>query len=120
MNVNLTPELEALVQSKVASGLYNNQSEVVREALRLLEEVVAEVRRALRRRRRKSGTRTVSDALWPTSRCGSASRSRSGSSPIWSAPRTGLSFGQAPLVEQARVSFAESERWDCRTGSLER
>ena len=38
MNVNLTPELEALVQRKVASGLYNNQSEVVREALRLLAE----------------------------------------------------------------------------------
>jgi antitoxin ParD1/3/4 len=38
MNVNLTPELEALVQRKVASGLYNNQSEVVREALRLLEQ----------------------------------------------------------------------------------
>ena len=38
MNVNLTPELEALVQRKVASGLYNNQSEVVREALRLYFE----------------------------------------------------------------------------------
>ncbi|MFT4646922.1 MAG: antitoxin ParD1/3/4 [Planctomycetota bacterium] len=36
MNVNLTPELEKLIQDKVASGLYNNQSEVVREALRLL------------------------------------------------------------------------------------
>jgi antitoxin ParD1/3/4 len=38
MNVNLTPELEDLIQRKVASGLYNNQSEVVREALRLLAE----------------------------------------------------------------------------------
>ena len=38
MNVNLTPELEKLVQRKVASGHYNNQSEVVREALRLLAE----------------------------------------------------------------------------------
>lgn len=38
MNVNLTPELERLVQRKVESGLYNNQSEVVREALRLLAE----------------------------------------------------------------------------------
>ena len=38
MNVNLTPELERLIQEKVASGLYNNQSEVVREALRLLEQ----------------------------------------------------------------------------------
>ena len=38
MNVNLTPELEKLIQDKVKSGLYNNQSEVVREALRLLSE----------------------------------------------------------------------------------
>lgn len=38
MNVNLTPELEDLIQRKVQSGLYNNQSEVVREALRLLAE----------------------------------------------------------------------------------
>jgi antitoxin ParD1/3/4 len=38
MNVNLTPQLEALVRSKVTSGLYTSASEVVREALRLLEE----------------------------------------------------------------------------------
>lgn len=38
MNINLTPELERLVDEKVASGLYNNRSEVVREALRLLVE----------------------------------------------------------------------------------
>lgn len=38
MNVNLTPGLEQLVQEKVRSGLYNNQSEVVREALRLLAD----------------------------------------------------------------------------------
>ncbi len=37
MNIHLTAELEALVQRKVKSGLYNNQSEVVREALRLME-----------------------------------------------------------------------------------
>lgn len=38
MNVSLTPQLEALVQEKVASGRYSSASEVVREALRLLEE----------------------------------------------------------------------------------
>ena len=38
MNVSLTPELEIMIQNKVRSGLYNNQSEVVREALRLLAE----------------------------------------------------------------------------------
>ena len=37
MNVNLSPQLEELVRSKVASGLYTSASEVVREALRLLE-----------------------------------------------------------------------------------
>ena len=38
INVNLTPQLEELVRSKVASGLYTSASEVVREALRLLED----------------------------------------------------------------------------------
>ncbi len=38
MNVSLTPELEELVSEKVRSGRYNSASEVVREALRLLEE----------------------------------------------------------------------------------
>lgn len=38
MNVNLTPELELLVRRKVASGMYTSASEVVREALRLMEE----------------------------------------------------------------------------------
>jgi antitoxin ParD1/3/4 len=38
MNVNLTPELEELVRRKVASGRYTSASEVVREALRLMEE----------------------------------------------------------------------------------
>jgi antitoxin ParD1/3/4 len=38
MNVSLTPELENFVQTKVTSGRYTSASEVVREALRLLEE----------------------------------------------------------------------------------
>lgn len=38
MNVSLTPELEKLVSKKVASGRYGSASEVVREALRLLED----------------------------------------------------------------------------------
>jgi antitoxin ParD1/3/4 len=38
MNVSLTPELENFVQSKVTSGRYTSTSEVVREALRLLED----------------------------------------------------------------------------------
>ena len=38
MNVNLSPQLEAMVKAKVASGLYTSASEVVREALRLMEQ----------------------------------------------------------------------------------
>jgi putative addiction module CopG family antidote len=38
MNVSLTPELAAFVQGRVASGRYASASEVVRAALRLLEE----------------------------------------------------------------------------------
>ena len=38
MNVNLTPQLEELVRAKVSSGMYNSASEVVREALRLMDE----------------------------------------------------------------------------------
>ena len=38
MNVSLTAELESYVAKKVESGRYNSASEVVREALRLLEE----------------------------------------------------------------------------------
>ncbi len=37
MNVSLTPELEELIKDKVRSGRYASSSEVVREALRLLE-----------------------------------------------------------------------------------
>lgn len=37
MNVNLTPQLEEMVRQKVASGRYTSASEVVREALRLME-----------------------------------------------------------------------------------
>jgi antitoxin ParD1/3/4 len=38
MNVNLTPQLEAMIRRKVETGLYNNASEVVRDALRLMAE----------------------------------------------------------------------------------
>jgi antitoxin ParD1/3/4 len=38
MNVHLTPELEQYVKGKVQTGRYNSSSEVVREALRLLED----------------------------------------------------------------------------------
>jgi antitoxin ParD1/3/4 len=38
MNVHLTPQLERMVREKVESGLYDSESEVVCEALRLMEQ----------------------------------------------------------------------------------
>lgn len=56
MNVNLTPQLEELVRAKVSSGMYTSASEVVREALRLMQEQdrlrevkLEELRREVRR-----------------------------------------------------------------------
>jgi len=37
MHISLTPQLENQIKRKVESGLYNNASEVVREALRFME-----------------------------------------------------------------------------------
>ena len=37
MNVSLTPNLESFIRERAASGDYNNSSEVVREAIRLLK-----------------------------------------------------------------------------------
>tara|TARA_B100000780_G_C20841937_1_gene334603 strand:+ start:337 stop:594 length:258 start_codon:yes stop_codon:yes gene_type:complete len=37
MHISLTSELESRVKSKVESGLYNNASEVIREALRFMD-----------------------------------------------------------------------------------
>ena len=49
MNFSLTPSLEQFVRNLAKSGDYNNASEVVREALRLLKRV--EERRVLKLRR---------------------------------------------------------------------
>ena len=39
MNISLTPKLEGFVKAKVKTGSdYNNASEVIREALRVLQE----------------------------------------------------------------------------------
>lgn len=38
MNVSLTPHFDEFVQNMVKSGHYHSASEVIREALRLLEE----------------------------------------------------------------------------------
>jgi antitoxin ParD1/3/4 len=42
VHVSLTPELEKIVKKKVDSGLYDNASEVIREALRIALKVESE------------------------------------------------------------------------------
>jgi antitoxin ParD1/3/4 len=47
MHISLTPELEAIIKEKVTSGLYNNASEVIREALRFMktnEELINQIK----------------------------------------------------------------------------
>jgi antitoxin ParD1/3/4 len=59
MHVSLTAELESRVKAKVASGLYNNASEVIREALRFMdthEAWIHEVKLARLREQLKVGT----------------------------------------------------------------
>jgi antitoxin ParD1/3/4 len=58
MHISLTPELESRVKSKVESGLYNNASEVIREALRFMdthEDWVHEIKLAQVRKQLKAG-----------------------------------------------------------------
>ena len=47
VNISITPELDAFLQAKVESGRYQTTSEVVREALRLLETSREGTRRSL-------------------------------------------------------------------------
>jgi antitoxin ParD1/3/4 len=58
MHVSLTTELESRVRAKVESGLYNNASEVIREALRFMdthEDWIHEVKLAQLREQLKVG-----------------------------------------------------------------
>ena len=59
MHISLTDELESRVKAKVESGLYNNASEVIREALRFMEtheDWIREVKLARLREQLKVGT----------------------------------------------------------------
>lgn len=59
MHVSLTAELESRVKAKVESGLYNNASEVIREALRFMdthEDWIHEVKLVRLREQLKTGT----------------------------------------------------------------
>jgi antitoxin ParD1/3/4 len=58
MHISLTPELESRIKAKVESGLYNNASEVIREALRFMdshEDWIHEIKLAHLREQLKVG-----------------------------------------------------------------
>lgn len=61
MNFSLTPQLEQFVRERTESGEYNNASEVVRDALRLLKH--REEQRALRLERLRESIRAGDEAL---------------------------------------------------------
>ncbi len=58
MHISLTPELETRIKSRIESGLYNNASEVIREALRFMathEDWIREIKVAHLREQLKTG-----------------------------------------------------------------
>ena len=61
MNFSLTPSLEQFVRDRADSGDYNNASEVVRDAIRLLKRT--EERRALKMERLRAAIREGDEAL---------------------------------------------------------
>ena len=61
MNFSLTPKLEQFIRDRAASGDYNNASEVVREALRLLRRT--EEKRTLETERLKLAIREGDEAV---------------------------------------------------------
>ena len=61
MNFSLTPALEQFVRDRAKSGDYNNASEVVREALRLLRRT--EEQRALKMARLRAAIGEGDEAL---------------------------------------------------------
>ncbi len=61
MNFSLTPSLEQFVRDRANSGDYNNASEVVRDAIRLLKR--AEERRALKMERLRAAIGDGDEAL---------------------------------------------------------
>ena len=68
-NVHLTPELKNFARACVSSGRYNNVSEVVREALRLLQDTEERRRNfnamldAVRKETDREGVHELDDVL---------------------------------------------------------
>ena len=64
MHVSLTPELEGLIKNKVESGLYNNASEVIREAIRFME-MNQDIVMQMKLDRLRMHLQTGEDCKWP-------------------------------------------------------
>ena len=43
MHVNLSPEMEGFIKSKVASGFYGNATEVIRDAVRRMHKALNDI-----------------------------------------------------------------------------
>ena len=92
MNVNLTPALEKLVRAKAKAGRYDSASEVVREALRIMEEREA-------RRSTPVSTPCGVEKVWMARR----------SSVLWSGKGQRVSEAPRPGRERSFPSFREGE-----------
>lgn len=88
MNVNLTPHLEEMVRQKVSSGLYTSASEVVREALRLMDEQdhLREAKLAQLRQDIRSGHDSGPATAWDAESVKSAGRARRQAKPVATKP----------------------------------
>lgn len=67
MNISLTKELMQLVQDKVASGMYNNASEFVREAIRnkdTNEQLLHELKLASLKRKLQPGIEQACEGVY--------------------------------------------------------
>jgi antitoxin ParD1/3/4 len=67
MHISLTPELEAIIKEKVSSGLYNNASEVIREALRFMktnEELINQLKLDHLRSKLAEGERNLAEGRY--------------------------------------------------------
>lgn len=67
MNVSMTNELEAFVESQIASGMYKSASEVVREALRQMskrQEKITALERVLDERLQDPHRESLDASFW--------------------------------------------------------
>ena len=67
MNISLTDELVQLIQKKVASGMYNNASEFVREAIRNVdtnEKILYELKLSKLKETLRSGIQDAEQGIY--------------------------------------------------------